>query len=310
MNTPAVPSRDIERRSFVVTGLVQGVGFRPFVHRLAQEFGLAGFVLNHAGEVHVEAEGEHGALQRFEDALLRRAPPLSEIAELRSEPMVRDGRHGFAIVESVGDSRSPSTAFVVPDIATCEHCLSELFDPEDRRFRYPFSNCTDCGPRLTIIESAPYDRVRTTMRGFALCAACLAEYREPKNRRFHAEPIACPACGPSLELLDENGRPVACEDPLLGTAQALLEQQVVAIKGIGGFHLACLASSDRATRLLRERKGRDEKPFALMVSDLGQALELCEFRSLRASAAERSGAANRARATPSGAPSQPRRRGP
>jgi len=282
MNTPEVASRAIERRSFVVTGLVQGVGFRPFVQRLAQEFGLAGFVLNHAGEVHVEAEGAQGALQRFEHALLRRAPPLSEIAELRSEAMVRDGRPGFAIVESVGDSRalSLSTPFVVPDIATCEHCLSELFDPEDRRFRYPFANCTDCGPRLTIIESAPYDRVRTTMRGFELCAACLAEYRDPNNRRFHAEPIACPACGPQLELLDESGRPIAGEDPLLGAAQALLEQQIVAIKGIGGFHLACLASSEQATRRLRTHKGRDEKPFALMVSELSQALELCELDPL------------------------------
>ena len=278
MNTPAVPAHDLERRSFVVTGLVQGVGFRPFVHRLAEEFGLAGFVLNHAGEVRVEAEGAPEALLHFEHALRRRAPPLAEIAGLRSQPIDPDGRSGFSIAESTHDTLS--TPFVAPDIATCQPCLSELFDANDRRFRYPFGNCSDCGPRLTIIEGAPYDRARTTMRGFDLCADCRAEYRQSTNRRFHAEPIACPACGPKLELLDQGGRAISGVDPLLATAEALFEQQIVAIKGIGGFHLACLASSDQASLELRRRKGRDEKPFALLVRDLEQALELCEFDPL------------------------------
>jgi len=277
MNTPAVPPRDLERRAFVVTGLVQGVGFRPFVHRLAAEFGLAGFVLNHAGEVHVEVEGARLLLQRFERDLRRRAPPRAEIAELRSEAIAPDGRFGFSIIDSTLEADSFSPPFVAPDIATCEQCLKELFDPSDRRFGHAFSNCSDCGPRLTIIESTPYDRARTTMRGFAPCAACRAEYCQPANRRFHAEPIACPACGPRLELLDSRGRPITTSDPLRGAAEALLAEQIVAIKGIGGFHLACLAKSDAATSELRRRKARDEKPFALLVRDLPHAIELCTF---------------------------------
>jgi hydrogenase maturation protein HypF len=279
MNTPAVPSRDLERRAFVVTGLVQGVGFRPFVHRLAEEFGLAGFVLNHAGEVHLEVEGARLVLQHFARALLHRAPPRAEIADLRSTTIEPHGRSGFSIVESARDARSLSPPFIAPDIATCDACLDELFAPENRRHRHAFINCSDCGPRLTIIESAPYDRANTTMRGFEPCAACSSEYQQPKNRRFHAEPIACPACGPKLELLDRDGQHLA-GDPLWGAAQALFAQRVVAIKGIGGFHLACLASSDSATEELRQRKGRDEKPFALLVRSLPHALELCAFDQL------------------------------
>jgi len=242
MNAPQEPSRQPERRSFVVSGLVQGVGFRPFVHRLAHELGLAGFVLNRAGEVHVEAEGAHSALESFESALLHRAPPLAAISALRSRSMAPDGRAGFLIVDSVGGEAKP---FVVPDVATCERCLAELFEPTDRRFHYPFSNCTECGPRLSIIEAAPYDRARTTMRGFPLCEECRAEYEDPNNRRFHAEPTACALCGPQLSLLDSAGRRLE-GDPLSGAVSALCAEQVVAIKGIGGLHLACLASSERA----------------------------------------------------------------
>jgi len=277
MNTPAVPSRDLERRAFVVTGLVQGVGFRPFVHRLAREFGLAGFVLNHAGEVHVEVEGARLVLQHFARALLHRAPARAEIAALDSSAIEPLGRSGFSIVDSTREASSLAPPFVAPDIATCGPCLNELFDPENRRYRHAFVNCTDCGPRFTIIESAPYDRARTTMRGFEPCDACHAEYGQPENRRFHAEPIACPLCGPKLELLDDGGHPVSGQDPVLGAAEALFAQQIVAVKGVGGFHLACLASSDSATAELRRRKGRDEKPFALLVRSLPHALELCEF---------------------------------
>lgn len=280
MNTPAVPSRDLERRAFVVSGLVQGVGFRPFVHRLAQEFGLAGFVLNHAGEVHVEVEGARLVLQRFAHALLQRAPARAEIAALDSRALEPLGRPGFSIVESTREARSFAAPFVAPDIATCEPCLHELFDPEDRRYRHAFINCSDCGPRFTIIESTPYDRARTTMRGFEPCDACRAEYVAPANRRFHAEPIACPACGPKLELLDSDGCSLVGPDPLTGVAEALFAQRIVAIKGVGGFHLACLASSDLATAELRRRKGRDEKPFALLVRTVRHALELCAFERL------------------------------
>ncbi|MEO7034133.1 MAG: carbamoyltransferase HypF [Polyangiaceae bacterium] len=276
MSTPHEPSREAERRSFVVTGMVQGVGFRPFVSRLAQEFGLAGFVLNRAGEVHVEAEGALGALEGFERALLRRAPPLAFVAGLRCERLAPDGRHGFSIVSSEFGSAQP---FIVPDAATCEQCLSELFDPTNRRHGYPFSNCTECGPRLTIIEAAPYDRARTTMRGFPLCSECQAEYEDPSNRRFHAEPTACASCGPRLTLLAASGSVLETADPVLETARALLAEQVVAVKGVGGFHLACLASSEQATEQLRRRKGRDEKPFAILVRSAVQAGELCELNA-------------------------------
>ena len=278
MKNAQEPSRDAERRSFVVTGLVQGVGFRPFVHRLALELGLTGFVRNRAGAVHVEAEGARAALGDFEQALRHRAPSRAEIATLHAEVIPACGSPSFSIAES-SDSRD-SAPFVAPDVATCEQCQRELFDAGDRRFQYPFSNCTDCGPRLTIIVGAPYDRARTTMRAFEQCSACLAEYEDPTSRRFHAEPNACAECGPRLELQDRAGQPITALAPLLGAAEALHAEQIVAIKGSGGFHLACLASSERATSELRRRKGREEKPFALLVRGPGQALALCELDAL------------------------------
>jgi hydrogenase maturation protein HypF len=254
---------------------VQGVGFRPFVQRLASELGLAGFVRNRAGEVHGEAEGARSALDDFELMLRKRAPPLAAVRGVRSERVELRGEPGFAITAS--EHSADPRPFFASDVAVCEPCLRELFAEHDRRFRYPFLNCTDCGPRLTIVLSAPYDRERTTMRDFALCAACRAEYSDPSSRRFHAEPIACAECGPRLELLDQMGNPLAQEQPLLAAARALRAEQIVAIKGIGGFHLACLASSERATAELRRRKQRDEKPFAILVRDTPSALRLCEL---------------------------------
>ncbi len=274
MDTPQEPSVEAERRSFVVTGLVQGVGFRPFVSRLAHELGLAGFVRNRAGEVHVEAEGAQRALDVFEHALQRQAPPLASVAQVRSERLAPNGRAGFSIVSSELGTAQP---FIVPDAATCQQCLSELFDEANRRHGYPFLNCTACGPRLTIIEAAPYDRERTTMRAFPLCSACRGEYEDPLNRRFHAEPTACASCGPRLVLLDPAGQPLAVADPVLESGRALLAGRVLAMKGVGGFHLACLASSEQATAELRRRKGRDEKPFALLVRGSAQASALCEL---------------------------------
>jgi len=275
MSLPQASSPEIERRAFVVTGVVQGVGFRPFVHRLAHELGLSGFVRNRAGEVQVEAEGAPHALEAFAVALTQRAPPLANVAAVRFAPLTAHGQTEFTIL---GSEDSPAPApFFAPDMATCERCLQELFEPRDRRFRYPFINCTDCGPRFTIIESAPYDRERTTMRGFALCGACRAEYEDPRDRRFHAEPNACPACGPRLVLLDASGQPLPEPEPLLGAAAALRAEQIVAVKGVGGFHLACLASSERAVAELRRRKGRDQQPFALLVRTLAAAAELCEL---------------------------------
>ena len=273
MSSPHLPPLVTERRAFVVTGVVQGVGFRPFVHRLAHELGLAGFVHNRAGEVHVEAEGARSALNDFESALARRAPPLAAVASVRAEPVPPRGQAGFTIIASAVDA-SP-TPFFGPDVAVCDRCLAELFSPSDRRFQYPFLNCTDCGPRLTIILGAPYDRERTTMRGFPLCGACQAEYSDPSARRFHAEPTACAECGPRLELLDARGTAIATPNPVRTAADALLAEQIVAIKGLGGFHLACLANSERATAELRRRKGRDQKPFALLVASAREALALC-----------------------------------
>ncbi len=273
MSSPAPKPVDRERRAFVVTGLVQGVGFRPFVHRLASELGLSGFVRNRAGEVEVEAEGSALALADFELALRARHPPLADVHDVHSARLIPRHTSGFAIEPSErGSERSPHIA---PDAATCAACVRELFDPEDRRFRYPFVNCTDCGPRLTIVLGAPYDRARTTMRDFEQCPRCLAEYRDPRSRRFHAEPNACPECGPRLELIDSQSRPLTSADPLAAVVGALLAEKIVALKGIGGFHLACLAESERATSELRRRKSRDEKPFALLVENVAAARELC-----------------------------------
>ena len=242
------------RRRFEVTGVVQGVGFRPFVYNLAREYALTGSVHNHSAGVTIEAEGERPALDLFERELLARRPPLSIIDELTvSEiPYVGDFEFVIHISES---ARSESTP-VPSDIATCDDCLRELKDPSDRRYGYPFINCTNCGPRFTIIRDLPYDRPATTMASFRMCTACDAEYHDPANRRFHAQPNACPVCGPKLS-------------PDLAIVIQLLEEgSIVAVKGIGGFHLVCDATSDAALTRLRERKNRVEQPFALMARDL------------------------------------------
>ncbi|HEY4105838.1 MAG TPA: acylphosphatase, partial [Polyangiaceae bacterium] len=245
MNSPFEPSATIERRAFVVTGVVQGVGFRPFVHRLAREFGLVGFVRNRAGEVELEAEGTGAALDDFESALRHRAPPLAAISECESSRVPARGEQEFSVENST--EQASAVPYIAPDAAVCAECLRELFCAEDRRFHYPFLNCTDCGPRFTIIERAPYDRERTTMSTFVQCEACQSEYTDPTARRFHAEPNACPTCGPRLELLDRNGHAIAAIEPLRAIAKALKLEQIVALKGLGGFHLACLAESERAT---------------------------------------------------------------
>ncbi len=256
-----------------MSGVVQGVGFRPFVHRLAQSLGISGFVLNRAGEVHIEVEASGDALDRFMQRLRAEAPPLSRVEAIHEGSAPVRGDRVFRILASVADaSASP---FVSPDAATCESCLSELFDASDRRFRYPFINCTDCGPRLTIVVDAPYDRERTTMRGFELCALCRAEYEDPSDRRFHAEPNACADCGPTL-VFAAGDRRLAAERALEAAAAALHAGKLLAIKGIGGYHLACDAKNPAAVAELRRRKARDQKPFALMVPDIAAALALCE----------------------------------
>jgi hydrogenase maturation protein HypF len=242
----------LERRRFRVRGVVQGVGFRPFVHRLATAHGLAGFVLNDGEGVVVEVEGETRAVDGFMGALALEAPPLARIDSVTAERVMVRGESGFAVETS---RPTKGSALIPPDVATCDACLAELFDPSDRRYRYPFLNCTDCGPRFTIVRDVPYDRPLTTMAGFPLCANCRREYEDPSNRRFRAEPIACPACGPRLSV------------PLEDAVAALLAGGVVAVKGLGGYHLACDAGDDAAVARLRARKGREEKPLAVMTTE-------------------------------------------
>jgi hydrogenase maturation protein HypF len=261
-----------------VEGTVQGVGFRPYVHGLARELGLAGFVLNDSRGVLLEVEGE--AVPRFLERLPAEAPPLALVERVRAEPIPATGEAGFAIRESTAGGR-PQTA-IAPDTATCEDCLAELFDPADRRYRYPFINCTNCGPRFTIVRGIPYDRPLTTMAAFAMCDACRAEYEDPEDRRYHAQPNACPACGPRTRL-----HPESPGDPIAAAAQALAAGAIVAVKGLGGFHLACRASHEGAVAALRARKHREDRPFALMVRDVTTARALAEVDEAALLARER-----------------------
>jgi hydrogenase maturation protein HypF len=257
-----------------VEGIVQGVGFRPFVHALAGRLGLAGLVGNDAGGVFVEVEGASETVERFLEALAAEAPPLAVIERVTATPLAPTGISGFAIAPSqAGGERQ---ALVSPDTATCADCLAELADPADRRHRYPFINCTNCGPRFTIVRDVPYDRPATTMASFAMCADCAREYHDPADRRFHAQPVCCPACGPSLALLDRGGTAAGGDgDPLAGAAARLRDGAVVAVKGLGGYHLAADAASEPAVAALRARKHREDKPFAVMVADLAGARALC-----------------------------------
>jgi hydrogenase maturation protein HypF len=260
-----------------VEGTVQGVGFRPFVYRIATELGLGGWVLNDSRGVLLEVEGAPGEVEEFLARLEAEAPPLAAIERVSPEPLESTGEEGFRITSS--DDAGEPLAAVSPDVATCEDCLAELFDPGDRRHRYPFINCTNCGPRFTIVRGIPYDRPLTTMAGFQMCERCLAEYEDPLDRRFHAQPNACPDCGPALRLTDRAGRTIAAGNggALEQTALALAEGGIVAVKGIGGFHLACRADDEAVVAELRSRKHREDKPFALMVPSLEAALELAEL---------------------------------
>jgi hydrogenase maturation protein HypF len=263
-----------ERRAITIRGVVQGVGFRPFVYGLASRLELSGFVKNRTGEVLIEVEGEGRLLDDFLSELAAHPPPLAQIEHLSWEKHPSKGEVSFRIEASEGDPTSP--IFVGPDIATCNDCLAELFNPADRRYRYPFLNCTNCGPRLTIITGAPYDREKTTMSAFPMCPACRAEYEDPRNRRFHAQPTACADCGPWLELLDAHGMPVREGEPLAVFVAALRAGQIGAMKGLGGYHLVCDAGNAQVAEELRRRKHRDEKPFAIMVKDMAGVDALCE----------------------------------
>jgi hydrogenase maturation protein HypF len=273
-----------------VTGTVQGVGFRPFVYRLAHEHGLAGWVLNDERGVLLEVEGPAGDLSNFFDQLSADAPALARVERVERLPVPvpverGDGEPGFRIVASAvgGDP----DALIAADAATCDDCLAELRDPDDRRYRYPFINCTNCGPRFTIVRGVPYDRPQTTMASFAMCDACRREYEDPGDRRFHAQPNACPACGPQVRLLDARAGSLAISadpsganrqpspnDSIAFLAARLSEGAIAAVKGLGGYHLVCDAANEQAVAALRARKHREDKPFALLVADVASARRL------------------------------------
>ena len=311
----------IERRRIIIQGIVQGVGFRPFVYGQALHRNLVGFVLNDSAGVTIEVEGSPDALDGFQRALREKAPPLARIDSLIIEPVEPCYETAFIIAHS--QAGSERHALISPDTATCDDCLRELFDPADRRYHYPFINCTNCGPRFTIVKDVPYDRDKTTMRVFPMCPACQAEYEDPLNRRFHAQPNACPTCGPQTHFItfpvgagvdevwggdacvalrgggrpsqdqgegdwtDHNppnpvGSPPVKDNPITTAAQHLAAGSILAIKGLGGYHLACDALNTEAVQRLRQRKHREAKPFALMVPDLETARRLCQVSDAEA----------------------------
>lgn len=272
--TPSLQKeKDLTRIRIEISGIVQGVGFRPFIHRLVNEYRLCGYIRNSTSGVEMELEGDEEALKAFTADIRRKSPKLALIETLRVIPQAACiGYEGFQIVESTTETHK--RVLISPDVCTCEDCLRELFDSGDRRYRFPFINCTNCGPRFTIIADVPYDRDKTTMWKFPMCAACEAEYRDITDRRYHAQPDCCPACGPRLFYLHEAGQETA-GDPIEAARQSLLAQKIVAIKGLGGMHLACLPAEPETLLKLRSRKQRDEKPFALMCRDLEAARKLC-----------------------------------
>ncbi|HEX78431.1 MAG TPA: carbamoyltransferase HypF [Dehalococcoidia bacterium] len=267
-------TKTVELLGISVRGVVQGVGFRPFVYQLAAKHGLKGWVCNTSGDVKIEVEGEGQALERFLAELESQAPPLARIESIATTRLPPVGYADFHIRESIAEA--DKYQLVSPDIATCQPCQKEVFDPQNRRYRYPFTNCTNCGPRFTIIEDIPYDRPLTTMRRFRMCPHCQREYDDPLDRRFHAQPNACPRCGPRLELTDNRGNPIPAEDVLTTASQLLQGGKIVAVKGLGGFLLACDATSQEAVRLLRQRKRRPFKPLAIMVASLEEARKHCQ----------------------------------
>ena len=268
-----------ERLKVIVRGAVQGVGFRPFIFRLASELNLKGWVSNSSQGVFAELEGPHTALDAFSIRLRKEKPPRAIIQSLESSFLDAIGYSGFEIRES--ETAGDKSALILPDIATCVDCLGEVFDPTNRRFRYPFTNCTNCGPRFSIIEALPYDRANTSMKKFMMCPHCEREYHDPLDRRFHAQPNACPQCGPQLQLWDENGGPFSEKNDALRTAaEAIRCGKIVALKGIGGFQLIVDARNRAAVVRLRERKHREEKPFALMYPSLDAVRADCEVSGL------------------------------
>lgn len=268
-----------ERVKIIIRGAVQGVGFRPFIYRLAKELNLTGYVINSAKGVFIEAEGELNLLKDFVLKIQIEKPAHSIITSFEFSFLDPVGYTDFTI--QMSKKEEEVSAFVLPDIATCDDCSREMFDPNDRRYLYPFINCTNCGPRFTIIESLPYDRPNTSMKIFKMCPECESEYKNPLNRRFHAQPIACPVCGPHIELWDNSGNLLyAKHDAILQTIELIKSGKIIAIKGIGGFHLVVDSTNDEAVKSLRKKKHREEKPFALMFPDIEMVKEFCVVSDL------------------------------
>ncbi|HEY9151206.1 MAG TPA: Sua5/YciO/YrdC/YwlC family protein, partial [Gammaproteobacteria bacterium] len=252
----------------VLDGRVQGVGFRPFVYRLALRHGLRGWVCNRLGEVEIRVQGDAAAIAAFRRALLEQAPPLAQPRLRTEQTLPPESLPDFEIRASHADH--PARIHLPPDYFACADCIREIQDPSQRRYRYPFTNCTQCGPRYTLIRALPYDRPNTALAGFPLCADCAAEYRDPADRRFHAEPLACPACGPRLSFVVPGKAPIQDnEDALRAAVSTLRRQAVLAIKGVGGYHLVCDAGNDAAIAALRTRKQRPHKPLAVMFPTRG-----------------------------------------
>jgi hydrogenase maturation protein HypF len=272
------PNEPVRRRHIRVRGIVQGVGFRPFVYKAATSLGLSGFVFNSSSGVTIEIEGRGSALDEFCQTLKNRPPQLAEITGITISEIAVQGGAGFSILAS--REEAGTFALVPPDIGTCDECWRDFGNAANRRYGYPFTNCTNCGPRYTIIRDLPYDRTSTTMSAFTMCAHCQAEYDDPEDRRFHAQPNACAVCGPSLTLAESGSEVLAAKDSLtvIRQTRALLRAgKIVAVKGLGGFLLACDATNDAAVAELRRRKRRPHKPFALMVRDLAAARKLCRL---------------------------------
>jgi hydrogenase maturation protein HypF len=269
-------SDPVSLTEIIARGTVQGVGFRPFVYRLAKEFNIVGTIVNNDQGVVIEAEGKQSSIRAFIETLRLSPPPLARITSLLQYPQTAlKGFTEFSILKSV--SSQQSKAIIPADIALCGDCLQDILTPDNRRFSYPFTNCTNCGPRFTIVETIPYDRPLTSMRHFPLCPACKAEYEDPENRRFHAQPNACPDCGPELSYHDGKGLKVAVVSPLSEVARSLQQGKIVAMRGLGGFHLVVNAGSEEAVARLRTRKGRKSKPLAVMTSSLEEAATFCHL---------------------------------
>ena len=253
---------DKEAARLEINGIVQGVGFRPFVYQLAERLEIKGEVANTSQGVTIQIEGDRSKIDSFLEELVQKCPPLARITEIKSYPETVIGFKDFSIVKS--KPRAVRSTLIAPDTSLCSECLAELFDPKDRRYLYPFINCTNCGPRYSIISDIPYDRPNTSMKQFQMCKPCQNEYDDPANRRFHAQPNACDRCGPSVSLYDATGNKIESDYAIEEAARLLKNGYILAVKGLGGFHLAADAENDKTIHTLRKRKRREEKPFALM----------------------------------------------